>query len=753
MAAKSAPSGIVGQNIVSYWKGEIDSARTRQKKFTEQARRIELIYEAEAQKENAFNILYSNTETLLPALFSQAPRPVVTRRFKDENKLARIAGKALERALAYHLDSPDPEYETFDGAMENVVLGALVPGLGLNRAKYDVEFEPEQKDGEEKEKSINKEGDQDDSGDENDPVDDPTPPPDAEKVKYETACTEIVPWDKVLFGPGRRWVDLPWVGFIHSMTKYDARRAFGKTVADKLSYAYIDSDRKDQDKPEATKANDHRGTVEVVEIWHKTTGKVWFIAPTYNDGPLKAALDDPLHLQGFYPCPEPLILFSRVKSFIPRQLYLFYEAQAKELNRITIRINKLVDALKVRGFYGAGLNGLQDLLSKEENTLVPAQNQGMMQDGQNLNNWIWLVPIEKIAQVVQQLYIQREQVKRVIYEVTGISDIIRGSTVASETATAQNIKNQWGTQRLKKMQKRVQRYVRDYLRLVAEVMCKHYGPETWATMTGVQLPKPEEKEQAQQLMAMAQQQPQQPQQPGQPPAPPPVPEAQMAKAQETLSMPTWDDILAFLKNDLLRNYNIDIETNSTIEPDSVEDQEQIAKLLGGVSNMFSSLGPAVEKGALPMAGFKAMLLAVTRRFRFGEEVEDILMQIPDQMPPPAQDQGKEAETKAKIELTQAETAGKIKVMDKEVQVKEKELELKMRELALKEKELAIKENELGVKQQASQIKSQGIIAAAHAKTRAAQIAAAAPQPQPQAPQGANPGQVPAGAGAPANAPV
>lgn len=744
---------VAEQNLVAYWKAELDAAKARQKSFSEQAHRIEMIYEADTKAENAFNILYSNTETLLPALYNQAPRPVVTRRFKDENKLARIAGKVLERGLAYHIDTPDPDYESFDGAMENVVLSSLVPGMGLNRVKYDVIFEPVEKDGEEKEKSIRKEGDRDQSGDENDPVDDPTPPPNAEKVKYETTCTEVVPWNKVRFGSARRWADMPWIAFRHDMTRFDVRRAFGEDLATKLPYAYVEGDKQRSDEEERTTARDRRGTVEVWEVWHRTTGKVYFIAPAYADRPLKDPVDDPLHLQGFYPCPEPLILFSRVKAFLPKPLYLFYEAQAKELNRITIRINKLVDALKVRGFYGAGLIGLQDLLSREENTLVPAQNQGMMQDGQNLNNWIWLVPIEKISTVLQQLYVQREQVKRVIYEVTGISDIIRGSTVASETATAQNIKSQWGTQRLKKMQKRVQRYVRDYLRLVAEVMAKHFGPQTWAAMTGLKLPTAQEKQAAQQQMMQAQAAQAAQPTPSQPPAAPAVSDAQRAQLQQTLAMPSWEEILQLLQNDLLRNYNIDIETNSTIEPDSVEDQEQIAKLIGALSNMFQSMGPVVQQGALPMAGFKAMLLAVSRRFRFGDEVEDILEQIPDQVPQGGQDKGKEAETKAKIELTQAETKNKMALMDKELQVQQAELDLKNEELQLRREELALKREELATKKQASAIKSEGIIAAAQAKTAAAKLAATAPPVQPHAPQGANPGQVPAGAGAPANAPV
>lgn len=736
-------------NIVEYWVRELNSADKRWSAFREQATRIQKIYEAETRTQNDFNILYSNTETLLPSLYNVTPRPIVSRRFKDDNKLARIAGKVLERGLAYHVDTPDPIYDGFDANMESATLGSLVPGFGLTKIKYDVDFqlamgEKDDEDGSDKAKAIEKKGNEDNSGDDMEPVEDSNPPPEAVSVDYEVVCGEQITFDRVLFGPGQRWSQIPWVAFYHAMTRRDAEKAFGAKVADQLSYTVGDGRRTEKEEDEKRPSTD-RGMAAVWEIWHRTTKKVYFIEKTYLDGPLKEPIDDPLKLQGFYPCPEPLVLFSRVGNFIPKPLYVFYENQAKELNRISNRINRIIEALKIRGYYGGGIQNFTDILQKEENTLTALKNQGMAVDGFDINKYIWLFPVEKLITVLQQLYIQREQCKRVIYEVTGISDIIRGSTVASETATAQSIKNQWGTLRLKKMQKRVQRYVRNYLRLVGEVMAKQFSPETWAGMTGLQLPTAQQKQMAVQALQQLQQQGQQPPAPGGPPPSQPDP-----KMVEAASMPSWEEVLKFLQTDLLRNYTIDIETNSTVEPDAVEDQEQIAKLLGAISNMFSSMGPAVQQGALPMAGFKAILLAVSRRFRFGDEVEDILSQIPDQIPQQGQDKGKEAETQAKTQLIQAETQGKLKVMDKEIQVKSAELDLAAEELQLKREELALKRAELETKKQASAIKSEGIIAAAKAKTMAAQMAAA---PQPQAPQGANPGQVPPGAGVPANAPV
>ena len=60
-------------------------------------------------------------------------------------------------------------------------------------------------------------------------------------------------------------------------------------------------------------------------------------------------------------------------------------------------------------------------------------------------------------------------------------------------------------------QKPFHRFIRDVLRIKAEIIAEHYSPETLARMTGVQLPSAEEKAQAQQMIQMQQQMQQNPQ--------------------------------------------------------------------------------------------------------------------------------------------------------------------------------------------------------------------------------------------------
>jgi len=64
-----------------------------------------------------------------------------------------------------------------------------------------------------------------------------------------------------------------------------------------------------------------------------------------------------------------------------------------------------------------------------------------------------------------------------IYELTGISDIVRGNTKASETLGAQNLKAQFASVRIQKLQDEVARFAEEILRLKGEIICRHFVPQ------------------------------------------------------------------------------------------------------------------------------------------------------------------------------------------------------------------------------------------------------------------------------------
>ena len=665
---------------VQSWLAELDSARKRVKDYRKDASRIVKLYEGGKASESPFNILYSNTETLAPALYNNVPRPVVQRRFKDDDPLGKVASDVARRSLEFLIDNELGDYTPFDDLMTQAVLEALVPGEGVTWFKYDASIveQPEPNNPTEGQEDQTDEGEVEAQQGEihSEPL---------EQVEYETVCGEAVPWDRFLHGYAKQWKDVPWVAREHFMTRDELVKNFGEEIGHRIPLnisGKAASDRGTDGDDDTEKVLDAEGVelAHVFEIWDKETKMVRFLAPSYPAGFVKE-VEDPLQLSGFFPMPRPLVLFPKISSLVPVPLYTIYEEQAKELNRITVRINKIVQALKVRGFYDSTLEGLEKVLAADDNVLIPAENVAAMQQGQTLEKAIWLMPLEKLVAVLQQLYVQRQQVKQVIYEITGISDILRGASVASETATAQNIKNQWGTLRLKKMQKQVARYVRDCLRIMGEVAMTKFSQQTLSQMTGLQFPTAQQKQQAQmvlqQLQAQAQQMAQQPPMPGQPPAQPPAPPPQVMAAAQ---LPSWEEIMGLLTNDLQRNYRIDIETNSTVDAEATEDKQNMGEFLNAVAQFMNGVAPLVQQGTMPFDAAKSILLAVTRRYRFGPEVEDELKKM---QPPQQQGNGADAKAKADLEAAQAEQKVKMEMLAMDKQLKEAETAAKLEELKRK----------------------------------------------------------------------
>jgi hypothetical protein len=165
-----------------------------------------------------------------------------------------------------------------------------------------------------------------------------------------------------------------------------------------------------------------------------------------------------------------------------------------------------------------------------------------------------------VIEVLRGCFETRAQILNDIYQITGLSDIIRGESNPNETATAQRLKGQWGSLRVRDRQRDLQRFCRDAIRLKAEIIAEHFSVDTLKAMTNVKLLTAAEKQQIEQIMPALQQA-----QEAGIPIPPgigPTPE-QMELMQE----PTWDEVMALLKNDALRSFRIDVETDSTVEPD------------------------------------------------------------------------------------------------------------------------------------------------------------------------------------------
>src|SRR6478752_504668 len=300
------PVDLKAEAKVTRWLNEVTAAEKREKAWRKSASEVVCLYEADRKKEYQFNILYSNTETLAPALYSTTPRPEVQRRYKDDDQLAGAACKVLERALGYLMDDGTSIYASFDTLMIQSTVSGLVPGRGTIRFKYDAYISQTEKEFGEVQAEADREV--------------PEEKEYNEKLEWETVCGELVPWDRFCHGYGRTWPEVPFVAYKWPMDRDELVKNFGAEIGNRVILASLSDEEVDGTKqPTDADIVKELKAAWVYEIWDKRTKKVIYISEGYKNGPLKE-IDDPLGLTGFFDCPEPLKFFDRVSGLTPQTL-------------------------------------------------------------------------------------------------------------------------------------------------------------------------------------------------------------------------------------------------------------------------------------------------------------------------------------------------------------------------------------------------------------------------------------------------
>jgi hypothetical protein len=652
--AKETVSGSTQDDDVKTWLFELEQSRKREEGWRKDAERCVEIFEQEGSMDSTdlsdYNVLYANTETLAPSVYNNPPRPVVKRRIDKENPVAIAAAQVVKLVLQYLVDNPEHGKLPFDDLQKECVQEALVPGRGAACYYYEAAV------GEGEYAS----------------------------VEGETVCGMPVPWNRFYHGYAKNWHQVPWIAYEYFMTREECVEQFGDAGKQiKLTHQSSVGDDKD-------KANQRPQDAEGMKFAHlyriqdKATKTIFWVSEGYKS--ILDKKDDPLRLEGFFDCPRPIGFLRRISSLQPQTLYKMYQTQAEELDICSRRIRGILRAMKVRGLYDATIEGIEDLMKSPENTILPARNVSALANNQTLDKGVWMFPLETLVAVLQQLYASRQQIIATIHQLTGIADIMRGATQASETLGAQEMKQAWGTLKLKRMQKEVQRFSRDSLRMQAELACNHFGIETFIQMTGLKFPRRAEQQQAQLEMQQMQMQGAAMQAQGQPLDP--QMQQQIAQRgqqiQQTLSQPSWEDIHEFLQNDSIRNYVIDIETNSTIDIEATEDKQELAEMMNSMSQLMNGVFPMVEQGILPFEAAKTLMLAVINKFRLGDEVEETFRAM--QQPQPKEDP---AMAKVKAEMERDKQKHELEQQDAqaEAQLKQAEIQLKQMENGILQEKL------------------------------------------------------------------
>ena len=707
-----------------FWMGQLALAEADHRDWIKNGRGVVERYKGEKERtakgNKRFNILFSNVETLKAALFARMAKPDIRRRFADRDAVGRQVAEIVERASIYCDDSYDSDRE-FEAALEDY----LLPGRGIVKVCYEAET------AEEKGK---------------------------EYVAKQELYDEHVCWDDFRHEPGKKWTKLTWIAFRHLMNRAALRDNFGGNTKDvPLNW----TPKADDDKlPDAYKR------AEVWEIWDKDTRTRVWVVQGYDK--LLRKDKDPYGLEDFFPCAEPLQAITANDTFIPRPEFECYRDQADGLDEIEGRIDRLTRALKRRGVYDATITELKRLAKAADNEFIPVKNYADLTTKGGLAAAFQSEDLSIIAQVLSELHTQRDLRVQTIYEVVGIADIMRGSTDPRETLGAQKIKAQFGGNRLKKRQDKVQKWIRNTLRLKAEIIAEHFEPQKLAEMTGFTwepmppaspLPPPAASMPMGSPSGATQQgmPPSMPQgMPGQMPPvngmPTSMPGIPIGQGVPTNGMPSGQlppeppsvegkitpEMIAILRNDKLRSYRIDIETDSTVFEDAEAEKTARTELLKSLSEFVGAWMPIVQvqPKLLPLA-FELLAFGV-RGFKAGRQIEESIEQAKLQLeeaakqpPPPSPEQQKiEADKQAmaaKLQADQQKQQGDLAMqqakLEMEAQDRAQQLQFEQQkheqEMAFEREkhqmEMACKEREMAMTQQENEA-NRAMQADQHAQT-------------------------------------
>jgi hypothetical protein len=642
------------RDFVKLWLDQIERSGTDEKDWREDAEKAEGVYQSKQGSRNReFNIFHANIETIVPALYNSTPIPDVRRRFADKDPVGKVVSDIIERSLSFSVDTYD-----FDGTMHATIKDSEITDRGVARVRYVPYFAGE--------------GDQ-------------------ETLSYAEVTCEHVPWRDFRRGPGRFWGEVPWEAFRHYLSKDEIAKLVPEDINIEdipLNYSSDGSMQKDKD-PKA----DVFQRAMVWEIWDKDSKKVLFICHDYHERVLKTE-DDPLELTNFFPTPKPLQAIEQTASLVPVTPLRVYESLVDELNIVTRRITKLIKTLRPRGLYGGNPLDMKSVGEAEDGELVPATDSMQFMQAGGLEKAIHWYPLDPTTMAIKTLYEQREAIKQTIYEVTGIADILRGSTDPGETLGAQQLKAQWGSLRIQRRQSEVARFARELFELKAEIIATKFPWTLLAKMTGIELPTQEQKATVQALM----QQVQQAQQMGQ--EVPPQIMAQAGKAQEIVSQPSQEEVMQLLQDDISRNYRIDIESDSTIRNDLTRNQQTMNLFLQGTAQFGQAMGPIIMADASMKPVIMEIYGAFARQFKLGRQAEDAIeaateqaQKTKDQPPPPSPEQQKmEAEKQkqaADMQMAQEKHKMEIEKMKLGLQIEKEKLQLKREEMEMKRQEMAL----------------------------------------------------------------
>ena len=642
---KDSPTGVFDR-----WDTELQASFDATKKWHKQGNKTvkRFLDNRGAGEDDWFrlNLFHSNITTMRSMLFGKLPEIDVARTDEDFNDdQARVAAIMLKRILQNDIGTPNDQYsDTLRMCLDD----RLIPGLGVARVRYEMDSEVRQVAAQ-----MTIEGQVLASGYEE------------EILKDERAPIDYVHWRDFAWSPCRTWAEVRWVAFKTYMTREQLIERFGDKLGKQIPLTQTQSTKNNEEwKEKDDPQKDAWSRAEIWEIWNKEDKKLYWWCkemPTILD-----TKPDPLGLTGFFPIPKPMVSNITTTAYMPIPDFVMAQDLYNEIDKLETRIALVTEAVKVVGVYDKSADGVKRMMTEGvENDLIPVDNWAMFAEKGGLRGMIDWMPYETIAGVIRQLTDRRNDAKALLFEITGMSDVMRGSQAAggAVTATERALEARFASVRIQALQDEFANYATDLIRLRAEVISKHFDPQTIIEQSNIEK----------------------------------TPDAALAMAGVEL-----------IKNTPRLVWRIQVKPESVAMVDYASLKQDRTEFINGLAVFLQSAAPLVEQDPSATPFLLEMLKWTLAGFKGSENIEGVLDQAIQQMQQNAgQQQGEQGpspeELKAQMEQQKSQSQQQLEQLkfNNEMQLTQAKMNADMQEL---QNEMKLRAQELQMETQQDVIK-------------------------------------------------
>lgn len=546
--------------------------------------------------ESGFNIFWSGIETQKPFLYFKQPKPYVERLSWNASPAERLSAKILERALTWNLNKFD-----FDSVLKYARNDYLISGCGILFESYQPSFQTEHILGQEF----------------------------TFKTDEKVVSTYVDPLNFLMdTSHAGIFEEVTWIARRIPMQLKDIETSFGEKALEMFS---LHTQNDELESPQ----------IDVYEIWDKDTRRVYYFTPSCPSAFLKIQAD-PLHLEGFFPIPKPIFATLTTDSLIPQADFQMVEKILEELKGVTDRMRLLMQAIKISGVYDTSFMRLKDIFDKDV-TLVGLHDFDRLKEAGGLNGVIDFIPIQQYIAGLEVLAKRRDELKNELFEITGVSDIMRGSSNKVETATAVEKKTGFGTLRNQDRQNDMQRFIQNIYQIKAEIICEQFDDHLLKSFVS---------------------------------------------SEEGYSLETLAEAVAILKTGKLRNMVLSIETEAFFKPE--DEAKKITQAVETISKLITQGVSVVasEHNLLPL--YKEMIMQTVNALPHARQFENVIDQAFTNIAQALEKEETQSHLLPSLLSNQKRLAQEQALNNLKQEIQKAELILKQKELMFKEKELFYK---------------------------------------------------------------